>query len=68
MISHRYIRADSSATLTIQHLGAPGPFKTRITDISLDISVEFKLNEFVDNSAVELEGFSLYLPTKYPSH
>ena len=50
-MSYRYIRADSSATLTIRRLGAL--FKRRIADIP----VEFKLNDFVDGSAVGLEGF-----------
>ena len=51
----------SNVTLTIRHFGAH--FKTRIADIS----VEFELNDFVDDSAVELEGFSLYLLAKRPS-
>ena len=55
MISSRYVRAHSSAILTIWRLGALD--QTRIADIS----VEFKPNEFVDDSAVGLEGFSLYL-------
>ena len=53
-ISHRYVRAYSSATLTIRQLGAL--FKTR----TADISVELKTNEFVDDSAVGLGVFSLY--------
>ena len=53
--------AHRSAILTIQQLEAF--YKTRIADIP----VEFKPNEFVDDSAVGAEGFSVYLPTKCPS-
>ena len=58
MISYRYVWSHSNVTLTIQLLGTL--FKIRIGEIS----VEFKLNEFVlDDSAVglELEGFGVYL-------
>ena len=61
-ISHRYVRTHGIATLTIWRFGAL--FKTRIADISVD----FKPNEFVDDSTVGLEGYSPYLPTNRPSH
>ena len=57
-ISYRYVRGNSIATLTIRQHGAL--FKTRIADIP----VEFKLNEFVDDSAVGLEGFWVLSPYK----